>query len=306
MNRATREAFGEQLVESGRKHKNILALNADLGKATKIAEFGKAFPDRLFEVGIAENNMIGIASGLSEYGYKVFIASFASFLTGKYDTIRISLAYSKAPVILIGTHCGLSIGKDGVTQMGLEDLSLMRSLPNMVVLNPATFNETKSVIKYLCDTELHTPHYVRIGRQPVEEVFEENFQFNFGKAQVIKTGKNAIILSTGCILSDVINAAKDLNVTILNITTLKPIDLELNNILSEYSKIITIEDHSIIGGLGSIISEIIADNGLNSKLTRIGINDVFPESGIPAELYNKYGLSENKIKEKILNVLNDK
>jgi transketolase len=302
MNKATRDAFGEQLVESGRKHENILALNADLGKATKIGEFGKTFPDRFFEIGIAENNMIGIASGLSEYGYKVFIASFASFLTGKYDTIRISLAYSKAPVILIGTHCGLSIGKDGVTQMGLEDLSLMRSLPNMVVLNPATFNETKSVIKYLCDTELNTPHYVRIGRQPVEEVFEENFQFNFGKSQTIKVGEKVVVLSTGCILPDVINATKDLDVTVLNITTLKPIDSELNNILSKYKNVFTIEDHSIIGGLGSIVSEIIADNGLGCKLTRIGINDVFPESGAPNELYDKYGLSENKIREKIIQI----
>ena len=141
--KATRDAFGEQLIESGKTNPNIVGVNADLGKATKLGKFGEVYPDRFYEVGIAENNMVGVASGLSEYGYKVFLASFASFLTGKYDTIRCSIAYSNSPCIIVGTHGGLAIGKDGVTQMGLEDLSLMRSLPGMVVLNPSTYNQTK-------------------------------------------------------------------------------------------------------------------------------------------------------------------
>lgn len=303
MNKAPRDAFGEQLVISAKQQKNIVVLSADLGKATKVDSFSKSFPERFFEVGIAENNMIGIASGLSEYGYKVFIASFASFLTGKYDAIRVSLAYSKAPVILIGTHGGLAIGKDGVTQMGLEDLSLMRSLPNMVVLNPATYNETRSLVKYLCETKISCPHYVRIGRQPVEEIFDEDFHFAFNSILEIKHGEDAIVLSTGCVLPDVISATRNLNVTVLNITTLKPINQSLIDILARYRNVFTVEDHSIIGGLGSAVSELITDNGLFCKLTRIGLNDIFPESGAPTQLYQKYGLDSPSIQQAIINEL---
>ena len=170
--KATRDGFGEQLVESGKNNPDIIGLSADLGKATKIDKFGEAYPDRLFEMGIAENNMIGVASGMSEYGYKVFLASFASFLTGKYDTIRCSIAYSNAPCIIVGTHSGMAIGKDGVTQMGLEDISIMRSLPNMNVLVPSTYNQTKAIVKWLCETKLDSPYYLRLGRQPVKEIYD--------------------------------------------------------------------------------------------------------------------------------------
>ena len=150
--RATREAFGEHLPVMGKKYDNIVALDADLGKATKIANFRESHPKRFFQIGIAEANMIGVASGLSEYDYKVFLASFGSFLTGRYDMIRCSLAYPNRPVVLVGTHVGMAIGKDGVTQMGLEDVSIMRALPNMVVLNQASYSEAIKVIEYLCDT----------------------------------------------------------------------------------------------------------------------------------------------------------
>ena len=300
--KATRDAFGDQLAKSGKDNENIIALSADLGKATKIDKFGKLFPDRFFEIGIAENNMIGIASGMAENGFKVFLASFSSFLTGKYDTIRCSLAYSKSPAILVGTHSGLAIGKDGVTQMGLEDISLMRSLPNMIVLNPATYIETIKMVEYLCDTELDTPHYLRLGRQPVEEIFDDNYKFKFGKGIVIKEGTKGVVFSTGCILGDVVDATKDLDMTVVNIHTLKPIDYELiKDLTSNTDYVFTVEDHSIIGGLGSAVAEIMAENGAKSKLVRIGLNDVFPESGPPDQLYEKYGLSSNKIKEKILN-----
>ena len=172
--KATRDGFGDQLVISGKDNPDVIGLSADLGKATKINKFGAAYPDRLYEMGIAENNMVGVASGMSEYGYKVFLASFASFLTGKYDAIRCSIAYSGVPCILVGTHCGMAIGKDGVTQMGLEDISLMRSLPGMNVLNPSTYNQTKAVVKWLCDTNLSNPYYLRLGRQPVKELYYED------------------------------------------------------------------------------------------------------------------------------------
>mgnify|MGYP003316095746 FL=1 len=174
--RATREAFGEHLPIMGERYDNIVALDADLGKATKIASFREAHPDRFFQIGIAEANMIGVASGISEYGYKVFLASFGSFLTGRYDQIRCSLAYSNRPVVLVGTHVGMAIGKDGVTQMGLEDVSIMSALPNMSVLNPASFSEAVRVIEYLCETDLQSPHYLRLGRQPVED-WDMPFEF---------------------------------------------------------------------------------------------------------------------------------
>tara|TARA_R110002074_G_scaffold360208_1_gene532895 strand:+ start:595 stop:1521 length:927 start_codon:yes stop_codon:yes gene_type:complete len=299
--KATRDAFGDQLVYSGETNKSIVALSADLGKATKINKFADAYPDRFFEIGIAENNMIGIASGLSEHGYKVFLASFASFLTGKYDAIRCSLSYSNSPCVLVGTHAGLAIGKDGVTQMGLEDISLMRSLPDMCVINPSTYNQTKAFVKYLCENDLDCVNYLRLGRQPVAEFYDDHVQFEFGNGIVYRHTDNpdAVVYSTGCVLSDVLNATEDMNITVIDMPFIKPIDKEI--ILNNKSElIITVEDHSIIGGLGSAVSEVITDHGLNSRLCRIGVNDTFPESGSPADLYAKYGLNSASIKERIL------
>lgn len=300
--KATRDAFGDQLIESGKTNPNIVGVNADLGKATKLGKFGEVYPDRFYEVGIAENNMVGVASGLSEYGYKVFLASFASFLTGKYDTIRCSIAYSNAPCIIVGTHGGLAIGKDGVTQMGLEDLSLMRSLPGMVVLNPSTYNQTKAIVKWLCDNDLDNPYYLRLGRQPVQELYEENVSFELGKGVVYKHGSKGVVFSTGCVLADVVKATQDLDVTVIDMPTIKPLDKEIIKLYAK-GNIFTVEDHSIIGGLGSSVAEIIAEEGITGKLNRIGVNDVFPESGAPSDLYEKYGLSADKIKERISNEL---
>ncbi len=300
--KATRDAFGEQLKASAGNNNQIIGLNADLGKATKIDIFGEKYPERLLETGIAENNMIGIASGLSEYGFKVFLASFASFLTGKYDAIRCSIAYSNAPCVLVGTHCGLAIGKDGVTQMGLEDISLMRSLPGMTVLNPSTYNQTKSLVKFLCENEITNPYYLRLGRQPVTELYTETDSFEIGKGTLHRAGSLGVVFSSGCVLGDVLTATKGLDVSIIDIDTIKPLDREM---IIKYSlnHVFTVEDHSIIGGLGSAIAEVIAEEGLSVKLHRIGVNDIFPESGEPSDLYDKYGLSCNKIKERIISEL---
>ena len=304
--RATREAFGEHLPVMGEKYDNIVALDADLGKATKIASFGQSHPDRFFQIGIAEANMIGVASGISEYDYKVFLASFGSFLTGRYDQIRCSLAYSNRPVVLVGTHVGMAIGKDGVTQMGLEDVSIMRALPNMVVLNPASYSEAIKVIEYLCDTELESPHYLRLGRQPVEDI---EIDFEFGKGQIVNDGDDVTLFSTGCILGDVIEASKIIekntsySVRVVNITTLKPIDEEIIiDSAIHTNHVFTIEDHSIIGGLGSAVSEVLSEK-YPTKVSRIGLNDVFPESAPPTDLYEKYGLSSNKIAKRVLSEL---
>ena len=304
--RATREAFGEHLPVMGEKHNNIVALDADLGKATKIASFGQAHPDRFFQMGIAEANMIGVASGLSEYNYKVFLASFGSFLTGRYDMIRCSLAYPNRPVVLVGTHVGMAIGKDGVTQMGLEDVSIMRALPNMKILNPATFSEAIKVIEYLCETDLDSPYYLRLGRQPVEDI---EIPFEFGKGQVITDGEDITLFSTGCILGDVFQASKiieettSMSVRVVNIPTLKPIDTEIIiDSAKETNYLYTVEDHSIVGGLGSAVSEVLSEN-YPSKVVRIGLNDIFPESAPPKDLYEKYGLSSEQIVSRVINEL---
>jgi len=307
--KATREAFGYQLPLMGDKYNNIIALDADLGKATKIASFKESHPERFFQIGIAEANMIGIASGISEYGYKVFLASFGSFLTGRYDIIRCSLAYSNRPVVLVGSHVGMAIGKDGVTQMGLEDVSIMRALPNMKILNPATYTETIEVINYLCETELNSPHYLRLGRTPIEDI---DIPFEFGKGYTIKNGSDITLFSTGCILGDVMDAAElienntNYSIRVVNMTTLKPID---KNIIIECAKetkyLFTVEDHSIVGGLGSAISEVLTDE-YPKRVVRIGLNDIFPESAPPADLYEKYGLSSGQIAKRVLSESLDK
>ena len=304
--RATREAFGEHLPVMGEKHNNIVALDADLGKATKIASFREAHPDRFFQIGIAEANMIGVASGISEYGYKVFLASFGSFLTGRYDQIRCSLAYSNRPVVLVGTHVGMAIGKDGVTQMGLEDVSIMRALPNMKVLNPATFSEAKKVIEFLAETELDSPYYLRLGRQPVKDI---DIPFEIGKGQIIKEGDDITLLSTGCILGDVMESASiiedmtQMSVRVVSFTSLKPIDRDMIvKCAQETKQLFTIEDHSIIGGLGSIVSDVLSEE-YPAKVVKIGLNDVFPESAPPADLYEKYGLSSNQISKRVVSEL---
>ena len=304
--RATREAFGEHLPIMGEHYDNIVALDADLGKATKIASFREAHPDRFFQIGIAEANMIGVASGISEYGYKVFLASFGSFLTGRYDQIRCSLAYSNRPVVLVGTHVGMAIGKDGVTQMGLEDVSIMRALPNMKVLNPATFSEAKKVIEFLAETELDSPYYLRLGRQPVKDI---DIPFEIGKGQIIKEGDDITLLSTGCILGDVMESASIIedktskSVRVVSFTSLKPIDRAMIvKCAQETKQLFTIEDHSIIGGLGSIVSDVLSEE-YPAKVVKIGLNDVFPESAPPADLYEKYGLSSNQISKRVVSEL---
>ena len=313
--KATREAFGNHLPLMGDKYDNIVALDADLGKATKIASFKEKHPDRFFQIGIAEANMIGISSGLSEYGYKVFLASFGSFITGRYDIIRCSLAYSNRPVVIVGTHVGMAIGKDGVTQMGLEDVSIMRALPNMKILNPASYSEAIKVIEYLCETELESPHYLRLGRQPVEDI---EMPFEFGRGQIVKDNENeyeyvdCTLISTGCILGDVLKAAELIEkntsriVRVVNMPTLKPIDIDLIVHCAEWSKmLVTIEDHTVIGGLGSAVSDVLSEI-VPVGLCKIGLNDVFPESAPPNDLYEKYGLSAGRIAKKVLHELVDR
>lgn len=297
---ATRDGFGKQLAESGADER-IMVLGADLAKATKLDGFAKKYPDRYIECGIAEANMIGIASGLSEHGKRVFLASFASFLTGRYDIIRCSLAYPNAKVVLVGTHSGMAIGKDGVTQMGLEDVNVMRGLPNMEVLQPATAVEAAAMTKYLCETTNPKLTYLRLGRQPVQEVFNDSYVYNHGKAVVVREAHTGVtVLSSGCVLSEVLDGC---NHTVINVPCIKPFDhsasASLWRSVDRGDVIVTVEDHSIIGGLGTVVAEALSVFRSGARLVRIGLNDIFPESGPPAALYEKYGLSAAKLKERL-------
>jgi transketolase len=302
--KATRDGFGEGLVDIGSKNSDIVVLSADLSKATRTAKFAKEYPDRFFECGIAECNAIGIASGLSENGFYPVFSSFASFLTGKYDVIRVSACYSNATMLLVGTHAGLAIGKDGVTQMGLEDVSLMRAIPNMKVFQPATSNQTVQMLREIVKTT--GPSYLRIGRQPVPECFSTHEDISLGEAQIISDDGESDIcfVTSGCILHDVIEAASFLRsrnkkISILNFHTIKPFDnITLEKFAKRSSLIVSVEDHSTSGGLGSLVCESLSQS-YPSRVLRIGLDDVFPESAPPKDLYKKYGLDSDGIVSKI-------
>lgn len=309
--RATRDAFGKKLLELGHDER-IIVISADLASPTRTIDFAEKYPDRFFEVGIAENNMIGIASGLSEYKTnRVIISSFGAFLTSKFEVIRNSIGYSKAPVIIVGTHAGLAIGRDGVTQMGLDDIGLMRLIPGMMILQPATPMQAEKITEYVINNNLNFPVYIRLGRQPCKEYFDDNYQLDLNRADILRFGSDITLFTTGCILEETIKTQEilsryNIGVSVINIVCLKPIS---KDIIVEHSKnkklIVTIEDHSIIGGLGSAICEVLSEN-LPTKVLRFGVQDVFPESGDPKDLYGKYELSGEKIAAKILRELNDR
>lgn len=301
---ATRDGFGDELTVLANENPFIVAMTADLTEATRLGKFKKYHPDRYIQMGIAEANMIGVASGLSEHGYRVFMTSFASFLTGRYDILRVSLGYAKAPVVVVGTHAGLAIGRDGLTQMGTEDLSLMRSMPNMQVLQPSTYTEARQITRYLASSTGLT--YLRLGRQPVPDSLPGDYKFEFNKIQLVysTTRARVCVLSTGCVLPNVLTAAKRLQmegirVDVYNVSTIKPLDEEmLVKAVLKYDYLATVEDHSIIGGLGSAVAEVTSTKS-PCQVLRIGINDVFAGSGKPDDLYEKYGLSAESIYQKI-------
>jgi len=307
MGKATRVSFGEALAELGEKYKNIVVLDADLAKSTKADLFEKKFPERFFPMGVAEANMIGVAAGLALTGFIPFICSFAVFVTGRYDTIRMSVAYNLANVKIVGTHAGIGIGEDGNSQMGLEDISLMRSLPNFVVIQPADDIETKKAVEFA--VEYKGPVYLRLTRQNVEKINPDNYKFDFGKGVILKEGKDVAIFATGALVYNALKAAEELekeniSVKVINIHTIKPIDKELIiETAKNIRKIITAEDHNIISGLGSAVAEVLAENGISAKLKRIGLNDIFGESGSTSDLYKKYGFDINGLKNSVKNFI---
>lgn len=300
---ATRKAFGNSLLSIGSNPK-VVALDADLSKSTNSFAFSQKYPDRFFQVGIAEANMIGIASGLALSGYIPFACSFACFITGRFDQIKMSVAYSGAAVRIIGTHAGVGIGEDGYSQQGLEDIALMRSLPSMEVFQPADDVETTSMMNYLVASK--NPAYVRLTRQDLVRVHDENYQFAPGHFPLLKTGRDIAVFATGGTVYNALAAAlclkaQGIDIAVYNASSLKPVDEEaIFRAGKESTLMVTIEDHNIIGGLGGAVAESLSRHAHMPALIRIGIQDEFGESGTPESLYEKHGLSEGKIAERLL------
>ncbi|MDP3277770.1 MAG: transketolase C-terminal domain-containing protein [Deltaproteobacteria bacterium] len=293
---ATRQAFGEALAAVGADHPDVVALDADLSKSTKSELFGKKFPERFFQMGIAEQNMIGVAAGLALSGKIAFCCSFACFLAGRFETIKISVAYAGARVRLVGTHAGVGIGEDGYSQMGLEDIALMRTLPEMVVLQPSDDVETHAMIRWLV-TDCKQPAYLRLTRQNLRRLHPEGWVYQPGKLDVLREGTDVAIIASGGPVMNAMDAAialeaEGLSVAVANLSSIKPIDHEgLCALAGKVKLIVTVEDHNVMGGMGSAVAEVIAEMRANhARVYRHGVLDVFGESGTPESLYAKHRL----------------
>lgn len=303
MSNSIRETFGLELVKLGHVNDKIVAVSADLKGATKLIEFFKAFPERSFEVGISEANAIGIAAGLGLSGFKPVVASFGSFLTGKNVEIRTSIAFNKSPVLIVGTHGGL-IGPDGPTQAGLQDIAVMRSMPNMKVFQPATHIETAKILEYCIHQ--NEPIYLRISRQQTKEFFKENYKFEEGEPVVVNDNfSDVLIFTSGNELERSIEASKMLadkfNIGVVNIPSIKPLNFRsIIDLVSKTKMVITVEDHLIDGGLGSAIYECTRSSFVNKPFVFHGLYDCFTQSGSVEELYKHYNLDANGISEIII------
>jgi len=295
---ATREAYGKALAEIG-SNINVVALDADLSCSTKSSDFAKKYPDRFFNLGISEQDMIGTAAGLATCNKITFASTFAVFATGRaYDQIRVSVAYPNLNVRIVGSHAGLMTGEDGATHQALEDISLMRSLPNMTVIQPADAVETEKAMKALLTHK--GPVYLRTGRGKVPIIFKEDYEFKIGKGVKLREGSDITLIATGSMVHEAINAAeilekRNISTRVINIHTIKPIDKEIIiNAAKETKAIISCEDHSIIGGLGSAVAEVTAQNH-PCRMEFIGVRDTFGESAPAKDLYEKYGLTAKHI-----------
>ncbi len=299
MGKATREAYGEALRELGGQNENIVVLDADLSGSTKTAMFKKEYPTRFFNAGIAEQSMIGTAAGLAAAGKTAFASTFAVFATGRaFEQIRNSVCYPKLNVKIAATHAGLTVGEDGATHQAIEDVAIMRALPNMTVLVPADAAEAKGVVRWAA--EYNGPVYIRLGRSGVPDVFDESYEFKFGKAVTLKEGTDVTLIGMGIMTSAALEAAEMLaeegiSATVLNMPTIKPIDEEAIVAAAQATgAIVTCEEHNIIGGLGSAVAEVLAEKA-SARLVRVGVKDTFGESGKPADLLKKYGLTATDI-----------
>jgi len=299
MAKATREAYGEALKKLSATNPNVVVLDADLSGSTKTSEFKKVSPERFFNVGIAEQDLIGTAAGMSLAGKIPFASSFAMFAAGRaFEIIRNTVAYPKLNVKIAATHAGLTVGEDGASHQAIEDISLMRSIPNMTVINPADCIEAEQAV--LRAAEYVGPVYIRLGRMPVEDVYDESYIFEIGKGVELKGGNDVTIIATGIMVQKSLKAAKllseeGIDARVINIHTIKPIDRDIIiKAAKETNAIVTAEEHSIIGGLGSAVLEVLSDE-CPVPVKRVGVLDTFGESGKPADLLEKYLLTEENI-----------
>ena len=302
---ATREGYGEKLAELGEQNKNIVVFDADLSGATKTSIFAKKFPERFFDMGIAEQDMMSTAAGMATFGKIPFVSTFAMFAAGRpYDQIRNSICYPNLNVKICATHSGVTVGEDGATHQMLEDISLMRGLSNMTVMCTSDDTQTRWAVEEIA--KMQGPVYLRLCRLATPIIYDENQKFEFGKATVIGEGTDATVFATGAVVSEAIKAKEELekqgiNIRVVDIHTIKPIDKEtIVKCAKETKKLISIEDHSIIGGLGTAISEVLIEE-YPTKLIKMGIKDEFGKSGKATELLEYYGLTAKHIIDKIVN-----
>lgn len=296
---ATREAYGEELKALGGDNPNVVVLDADLSKSTKTNVFKKAFPDRHFNLGIAEANMMSTAAGLATCGKIPFASTFAVFASGRaWEQVRMSVCYPELNVKIVATHGGITVGEDGASHQANEDIAVMRALPNIVVVVPADGVETRKAVRAIA--EYHGPVYMRLGRSGVPVIFDDDYEFALGKAVVMREGTDVSIFACGMMVAQSLDAAdllasEGISAEVVNVSTIKPLDVQ--TILSSVDKTgcaVTAEEHSVVGGLGSAVSEALVE-GCPVALERVGVPDTFTESGKPAELLKKYGLTSTDI-----------
>lgn len=299
---ATRDAYGKALVELGDTDKKIIVLDADLAAATKTGMFKKAHPEKFVDCGIAEGNMMGVAAGLAASGYTVFASSFAMFAAGRaFEQVRNSIGYPHLNVKIGATHAGISVGEDGASHQCCEDIGLMRTIPGMIILNPADDIEARACV--LAAAEHDGPVYMRFGRLAVPRVFDENYKFEIGKGAVLKDGTDVTIIATGLMVNEALMAAEKLadegiSARVVNMATIKPIDRDI--IIDSAKKtgvIVTAEEHNIIGGLGSAVAEVVCET-VPVPVLRVGVNDVFGKSGPAVQLLHEFGLDADNIAAK--------
>lgn len=303
--KATRQSYGEALVELGKENENIVVLDADLAGATKTDLFAKEFPNRFFDMGIAESNMMATAAGFATCGKIPYASTFAVFAAGRaYDQIRNSICYPKLNVKICATHCGVTVGEDGATHQMLEDLALMRTLPNMTVLSVSDDIQTKWAVKEI--SKIQGPVYLRLARMATPIIYDENTKFEIGKAVQIGDGTDATVFATGVTVAEALKAKeilkeKGVNIRVVDMYTIKPIDEDIIiKSAQETEKLISIEDHNVIGGLGSAISEVLTKK-CPTKLIRLGINDTFGKSGKAEELMKYFGITAQNIVDLFFN-----
>jgi transketolase len=304
---ATRDAYGDGLLELGRKDSDFFVFDADLSCATKTERFAAEFPERFFQMGISEQDMMGTAAGAAAYGMKSFVSTFALFATGRaYEQIRNSIAYPNLNVKIAASHSGITVGPDGGSHQSIEDIALMRVVPNMKVVIPADAKETKQVIESVINID--GPFYIRLGRNPLPKVVSDRYKFEFGKIPVLREGNDITIAASGIMVNEALKAAEllskeGIDIRVLNVNTVKPLDEKtILKAAKETNIIITAEEHSIIGGVGSAISEFLSEE-YPVPVYKVGIKDEFGQSGSPEELMKHYNLTSKDLINKVKSVL---